>query len=240
MKIIGIIPARGGSKSIRKKAIRPFCGKPLIAWSILGAKKSKALDRVIVLTDSPAIARVARRYGAEVPFLEPAELATGVGGVELPIRFVYEKLIETERYTADLIAMLMPTNPFRQPFHIRKAVALFKKKKCDAVVAVNETPANHTPFWTLVRAEPIGAVLYGGIPLKNIHDRRQDFPHACYARNDLIYLFKPRNLYDAKPGYYGKKVELYETNPLYEIDINTPEEWLMAEMRFKVLRKKPL
>lgn len=238
MKIIGIIPARGGSKAIRHKATRPFCGKPLIAWSILSAKKSAALHRIIVLTDSPTIARVARRYGAEVPFLEPAALASGVGGIELPIRFVYEKLIETEGYKANAIAMLMPTNPLRQPFHITQAITLFKKKKCDAVVAVNETPANHTPFWTLVRTEKTGAALFGNIPLKNIYDRRQDFPHACYARNDLIYLFKPQNLYDEKPGFYGKKVELYETSPLYEMDINTPAEWLMAEIHFKHLQKK--
>lgn len=237
MKIIGIIPARKGSKSIRHKATRLFCGKPLIAWSILSAKKSKALDRVIVLTDSSLIAAVARRYEAEVPFLLPAELASGIGGVELPIRFMYEKLITTEKYTANAIAMLMPTNPLRQPFHIKKAVALFKKKECDSVVAVNETPANHTPFWTLVKAKNTGVVLFGNIPLKNIYDRRQDFPHPCYARNDLIYVFKPQNLYDEKPGYYGKKVELYETSPLYEIDINTPEEWLMAEMRFKHFKK---
>lgn len=240
MKIIGIIPARGGSKKIRNKVARPFCGKPLIAWSILSAKKSGVLDRIIVLTDSPAIARIARRYGAEVPFLEPAALASGIGGIELPLRFVYEKLIATEKYTADAIAMLMPTNPFREPLHIAEAVALFKKKKCDSVVAVNQTPANHTPFWTLVRAKTTGAALFGGVSLKDIHDRRQDFPHACYARNELIYLFKPRNLYDMPPRLYGKKVELYETSPLYEADINTPEEWLLAEMRFKMFRKKPL
>lgn len=240
MKIIGIIPARGGSKGLRHKVIRPFCGKPLIAWSILSAKKSKALHRIIVLTDNNKIATVARAYGAEVPFLEPADLANGVGGIELPLRFVYEKLLATEGYRADAIAMLMPTNPLRKPFHITEAITLFKKKKSDAVVAVNETPANHTPFWTFVKANQGGAVLFGNISLKNIHDRRQDFPHACYARNELIYLLKPKNLYDSPPRLYGKNVELYETNPLYEVDINTSEEWLLAELRFKVLQKKSL
>ena len=239
MKIIGIIPARGRSKSIRNKVIRLFCGKPLIAWSIESAKKSKALDRIIVLTDSPYIAAVARTHGAEVPFLEPMELADGTGGIELPIRFVYEKLIETENYKADAIAMLMPTNPFRKSTHIKAAIALFKKKKSDSVVAVNEIPANHTPFWTFVRTEERGAALFGNIPLKNIYDRRQDFPHPCYARNEIIYLLKPKNLYETPPRLYGTKVELYETSPLYEADINTPEEWKLAEIRFRALQKNP-
>ena len=238
MKIIGIIPARGGSKSIRHKAIRPFCGKPLIAWSIESAKKSKALDRIIVFTDSPQIARIARKYGAEVPFFEPAELADGIVRIELVFRYVYEQLKAREGYVADAIAILMPTNPSRQPFHITKAVALFKKGNADSIVSMNETPANHTPYWTFTRHETKGARLFGDIHFKHILNRRQDFPQQCYARNDLIYVLKPKNLYAKPPSLYGKKMEIYETNPVYEIDINTLEEWMLAEIRCKALRKR--
>ena len=106
------------------------------------------------------------------------------------------------------------------------------------LVSVNETPANHTPYWTLTRTPENKVCLFGGIDLKNILTRRQDFPYKCYARNDLIYVLKPKNLFEEKPNLYGKKVELYLTSPLHEIDINTSEEWLLAEMRFKNLLKK--
>lgn len=237
MKTIGIIPARGKSKSVPHKPIRIFCGKPLMEWTIRAARKSGALDRIIVLTDSPKIAEVARSCGAEVPFFEPAGLAAGRGGIELPLRFVYEKLKEREGYAADAIMMLMPTNPLREPRHIREAVRLFGKTGVDSVVSMNETPANHTPYWTFVKRASEGARLFGGKHVKHILDRRQDFPERCFARNELIYLLKPENLYAKPPGLYGKKMHIYETNPIYEMDINTPDEWRMAELRFRYLRR---
>ncbi len=239
MKTIGIIPARGGSKGIPKKNIRNFCGKPLIAWSILSALESD-LDRVIVCTDGPEIAKVAKKYGAEV-IQEPDELAVGTMGVEPAMIHVYKQL-EKEGYKADAIVTLMATNPIRQSFHINESLKIFKNTKTDSVVSVNETPANHTPYWTLIQS-PAGKVsLWGGIPLKDIHTRRQDFPQKCYARNDLIYVLKPEVLIkgrqkDGRIDRYGKKTELYITDPSYEIDINTLEEWGDAEIRFKRMMK---
>ena len=90
-RIIGIIPARGGSQGIPGKNTKLFCGKPLIAWSIIAAKKSKLLDRVVVSTDSLAIARIAKKYGAEV-IIRPAELATASIGVEPTLKHVFEHL----------------------------------------------------------------------------------------------------------------------------------------------------
>ena len=235
-KIIAIIPARGGSKGIPEKNIKKFCGKPLIAWAILAAKKSKLLDRIIVSTDNPKIAKIAKKYGAEVPFLRPKELATPTIGIEPTLKHTYEWLLQNEDYKADGLALLMATNPLRQHFHINEAIKIFADKKADSVVAVNETPANHTPYWTLVQTNS-GVSLFGNIDLKNILTRRQDFPQKCYTRNDLIYILKPKNLYEKKPNLYGKKVELYVTNAIYEADINTPEEWLMTEMKFKRLKQ---
>lgn len=222
------------------KNIRIFNGKPLIAWAILGAKKSKQLDRIIVSTDSPKIAKIAKKYGAEVPFLRPKELATSTIGIEPTLKHVYEWLLQNEGLKADGLLLLPATNPLRQTFHIDEAIKIFKGKKADSVVSVNETPANHTPYWTLVKSKSGKVVLFGGADLKNIITRRQDFPQKCYARNDLLYILKPKNLFEKKPNLYGKKVELYFTNPFYETDINTPEEWLAAEMRFKMLKKRGL
>lgn len=238
MKVVGIIPARGGSKSIPAKNLKEFCGKPLIAWSILSAKAS-GLDRVIVSTDSPEIAEVAKQYGAEVPFLRPAELAGDTIGMEPVLKHTYEWLKENEDYEADALMLLQSTSPLRQTFHINDMLTLFKESGADSVVAVNETPANHTPYWTLVKNKEGNVTLFGGSPLKDILVRRQDFPQKCYARNDLGYVLKPESLYDAKPNLYGNKVELYDTKDahLYDADINTEADWIEAEEKArKILR----
>lgn len=242
MKIVAIIPARGGSKGIPNKNIKKFCGKPLIAWSIEAALKAKGVDRVIVSTDSPEIQKVALKYGAEVPFLRPDKLAADNMGIEPVLQHVYEWLVENESYKSDALVLLMPTSPTRQVFHIEEAIKIFKKIKADSVVAVNETPANHTPYWTLTRQDSGEVTLWGNTPFKKILTRRQDFPQKCYARNDLIYVLKPENLYDKeKSNLYGEKVELYVVPDAskYEADINTSEEWLETEEKFKkLLRNK--
>lgn len=234
MNIVGIIPARGGSQRIKNKNLRTFAGKPLIAWAILTAKKG-GLDRVLVSTDDPIIARVAKKYGVEV-IDRPAKLAIATIGIEPTLKHAYQWLLD-RGYRADGLAMMMATNPLRQPFHIREAVALFQQKKVDSVVSVNETPANHTPYWTLIRPKNGKVTLWGGVSLTKILTRRQDFPQKCYARNDIIYVLKPENLLEKKPNLYGKRVELYDTDTSYESDINTPEEWSDAEVKFKRLRQ---
>jgi len=236
MKIVGIIPARGESRNIPLKNLKDFCGKPLISWSILSAKKSK-LDRVIVSTDNEEIAEVAKKYGAEVPFMRPKELAGDTIGVEPALKHAYEWLKEKENYEPDGLMLLHSTSPARQSFHIDEMLTIFNKKKPDSVVAVNETPANHTPYWTLVKNEDGSVTLFDGTPLKNILTRRQDFPKKCFARNDLGYVLKPENLYEDKPNLYGNNVELYViSDPLkYEMDINTLDEWQATERRFRDL-----
>jgi len=239
MKIVAIIGARGGSRSIPQKNIKLFCGKPLIAWTIEGALKSKYIDRIIVSTDSEKIAKIARDYGAETPFKEPKELARSTVGLEPVLKHAYNWLLNNENYKADVLLLLPATNPLRRTFHIDEAIKIFIDKKVDSVVSVNETPANHTPYWTLVKSKSGRVELFGGISLKNIYTRRQDFPQKCYARNDLIYILKPENLYEKKPNLYGDKVGLYVTSPLYEADINTPEEWSQMEIKFRHIQKSP-
>jgi len=237
MKVVAVIPARGGSKKVPNKNLKSFCGQPLITWTILTALQSKKLDRVIVSTDSKAIAKVAKNCGAEVPFSRPAELATDVIGIEPVMKHVYQWLLEKEGYKADGLLLLFVTNPLRQVFHINQALDIFEKTNCDSVISVNETPPNHTPYWTFVKSDSGEVCLFGGTSLKNIIDRRQDFPQKCYARNELIYLLKPQNLYQTPSRLYGQRVELYETSPVYEVDINSTEDWELAELRFRQLRQ---
>lgn len=235
-KIIAIIPARSGSLRIRNKNIKNFAGKPLIAWTILEAKKSKLINKIIIATDSPKISAVAKKYGAETPFLLPDSLTQPSSKIEPVIKYAYEWLIKNQNYKADAIVLLMPPNPLRKSIFIDEAIKIFKKKKPDSVVAVSETPANHTPYWTLIRQKSGRVTLFGGKNIKNIIRISQDFPKKCYGRNDLVYVLRPKNLFEKNSNLYGDKVELYITSPLYETDINTPEEWLMAEIKFKILK----
>ncbi|MHB1330562.1 MAG: acylneuraminate cytidylyltransferase family protein [Minisyncoccota bacterium] len=230
MKIVGVIPARGGSKGIPLKNLQDFCGKPLIAWSILSAKASN-LNKVIVSTDSQEIAEVAKKYGAEVPFIRPKKLALDTVGMEPVLKHAYEWLRDNDEYEADALMLLQSTSPLRQVFHIDEMIKIFKQSNIDSLVSVNETPANHTPYWTLIRNKEEKVTLFDGKPLRDMFTRRQDFPNKCYARNDLGYVLKPKNLYQSKPNLYGDNVELYITPNahMYEIDINTQAEWAEAE-----------
>jgi len=138
--------------------------------------------------------------------------------------------------------LLMATAPLRQTKHIDEAIEIFKNKKVDSVVAINEIPASHSPYWTLVINKKGKVTLWNGDSLKNRITRSQDFPKKCYSWNDLVYVFKPENLFKKVPNLYGDNVEPYiiPDPSRYEADINTPDDWEAAEMKFKILQRKRL
>ena len=118
-KVIAVIPARGGSKGIPRKNIKPLCGKPLIAYTIEAALQSKYLDRTIVSTDDKKIADIARKLGAEVPFIRAKELAEDdVPLIPYVLRHAVEELERTENLNVDIVVMLQPTSPFRKARYI--------------------------------------------------------------------------------------------------------------------------
>ncbi|OHA20395.1 MAG: hypothetical protein A2849_01295 [Candidatus Taylorbacteria bacterium RIFCSPHIGHO2_01_FULL_51_15] len=233
MEILGIIPARGGSKSIPRKNIKPLLGKPLIAWSIESAKQSK-LSRVIVSTDDAEIAAVAKKYGAEVPFMRPGEFALDTTPSEPVLRHALDWLKKHENYVPDAVALLQPTNPIRTAKQIDNAIEIFIEKQPDSVVTVHEAIANNNPGWILKRNEKDEVVLWNGDPLRKIPARRQELPKG-YSRNDCIYLFKPQNLYEETPNLYGSKVELLVMQENESADINTSSDWDLLENRMKLL-----
>jgi CMP-N,N'-diacetyllegionaminic acid synthase len=150
MKILALIPARIGSKSIPKKNIREIGGKPLIAYSIEHGLASKLIDRVVVSTDSEEIAKVARAFGAEVPFLRPSELAEDYS-LDIDFhRHAVEWLRKNENYLPDAVINLRPTTPVRDPMILDKAIELFMRHpEIDSMRAVR--PAQKTPYkmWRL-------------------------------------------------------------------------------------------
>lgn len=160
-EILAVIPARGGSKSVPRKNVRDVAGKPLIAHTIEAALKSK-VDRVVVSTDDPEIARVAKEYGAEVPFMRPAELARDEVVTERPIMHAVQ-FVEEHGYRPDIVVQLFPTNPLRTVRDIDLTIQKLIETGADAVITVN--PVTEHPNWMLkldgdrvrrISAKPIG------------------------------------------------------------------------------------
>ncbi|HBH04893.1 MAG: hypothetical protein A2X36_05055 [Elusimicrobia bacterium GWA2_69_24] len=143
-RALGIIPARGGSKSVPRKNLHPLLGRPLIVWSIESARRAKSLDRLIVSTDDPEIAEVARAHGAEVPFLRPPELAAD-DTPDLPVfQHALRMLGDAAGYVPDAIVHLRPTQPLRTAQEIDEAVGLWERTRADCVKSVR--PAGEHPF----------------------------------------------------------------------------------------------
>lgn len=145
-KVLGIIPARGGSKGVPRKNVRDFCGKPLIAWTIEAAKKSRYIDRLILSSDDEEIMAVAKDLGCEVPFKRPAELSQDTTlGTEPPLHAI------EEIPGFDLFVLLQPTSPLRSTVDIDSALDFFVEQKCPVCFSVTESDKN--PQWMYERAE---------------------------------------------------------------------------------------
>jgi len=229
-KVLAIIPARGGSKSIPKKNIKLFAGKPLIAWSIDVALKSGIVDKLIVSTDDDKIADVSRQFGAEVPFTRPVELAQD-NSPTLPVLQHTVSFLKEQGYCPDYVLLLEPTSPCRQPFHLQEAVEILENTGADSVVALGEVPKHFNPSWQYNIDADKKLSLFTGGSIKNIIRRRQELPYT-YFRNGAFYFFKTELLFADEPSLYGDDVRGYVIEDKYSVDIDTPEDWLAAEKKF--------
>lgn len=231
MKILGIITARGGSKGIPGKNIKPLAGKPLIAYTIEAAKESGVFDRIILSTDDKRIAEVARSCGCEVPFMRPAELA-GDSTPHLPVlQHAVRWLEDREEYKPDAVVILQPTAPLRRGVHLREAAELFIKSGADSVVSVSEIPGHHNPHWQFCMDGDGKLSLFTGEPISQVIRRRQDLP-TTFTRNGAIYLFKTHLLFDPQdPNFYGGFVVGYPMDAADGINIDSMEDWKEAEKR---------
>lgn len=155
-RVLCIIPARGGSKGLPGKNIKPFAGKPLIAHSIAHARAVAAIDRVVVSTDDAAIARAARRHGAEVPFTRPARLATSKASSLEVLRHMVRHLQRQEGFEPEIVVLLQPTSPLRAPEDVGRCIRLLLATRADNVVSVCASAAN--PYFNLVERKQSGFV----------------------------------------------------------------------------------
>src|SRR3989338_3314445 len=228
MKILGVITARGGSKGIPGKNIKSFLGKPLIAHTIEAAKTSGVFDRLILSTDDQKIADVAKGFGCEVPFLRSAELAAD-NTPHIPVmQHAVSWLREKEGYEPDYVMILQPTSPLRQAFHIKEAVEMLAEEGADSLASVSLVPKHFHPDWQFVKDDRQRIKIFTGTPLKNIVRRRQNLSDTFY-KNGAIFLFKPGLLFEKEPSLYGNDTLAYQMDEKYSINIDTPDEWRIAE-----------
>jgi len=169
---VALICARGGSKGLPGKNVRPLAGRPLIGWSIRTAKQVERISRVIVSTDSEEIAKVAREQGAEVPFMRPPELAQDDSPELLVWRHALDYL-ENQRYDMDALVVIPPTSPLRDVRDVSNCIDEFEKGEVDIVVTV--TDAHRNPYFNMVTIDRNGYLSLVIPPTDNIL-RRQDAP----------------------------------------------------------------
>lgn len=218
-KVIAIIPARGGSKRLPGKNIKLLGGKELIAWSIETAKKSKYLDRTIISTDCEDIAKTARLYGGDVPFLRPQELSSDTAGSNEVILHALEQVDETY----DIFVLLQPTSPLRNAYDLDNSLELFDENT-EGVVSV--CPCEHSPLWanTLPEDKKMGNFF----PEAAIGKRSQDLP-TYYRLNGSIYAFKIDSFIENKGIFYSDTVKAMTMPTERSIDIDTIVDFCYAE-----------
>jgi len=221
MKNIAIIPARSGSKGLKDKNIRELCGKPLMAYSIEAAIKSKLFDCVHVSTDSTEYARIAKEYGADVPFLRDEEYATDIASTWDMVKNVLDKYSEIGK-VFDIVTVLQPTSPLRTSEDICNAYQLFCDKNALSVVSVCEV--EHSPLLCNMLEEDLS--LNGFIDVKKMV-RRQDM-NTYYRINGGIYMLDV-NILDNIEQLYGKKSYAYIMEKKNSVDIDDEQDFQLAE-----------
>lgn len=222
MNVIGLIPARGGSKGILHKNLTPLAGKPLLAYTCEAARQSHALCRTIVSTDDEAIAHVARTYGMDVPFMRPKDLAQDTTPMLSVLQHALAAMAQ-EGSTPDAIALLQPTSPLRSASHIDQAVGLFEATGADTVVSVCTVPHRFNP--SSIMMEENGRLLpyEGGTQIL----RRQDKPRL-YARNGPAILIIRRATIELG-NLYGSDVRPFIMDRRSSLDIDDAEDLGYAE-----------
>ena len=224
MSVVAFIFARGGSKGLPGKNIRPFQGKPLIAWSIEQALAVKRINRVIISTDSEDIADVALKYGAEVPFTRPAELASDNSPEWLAWRHALTYMLETDGKLPEVMLSLPATAPLRLPIDIENCLDKYSEGDVDMVITVND--AHRSPYFNMVKSNADGTVGMVIPPLSAIA-RRQDAPKV-FDMTTVAYVARPEFVMTHNSVFEGR-VRAVHVPVARAIDIDTLLDFQIAE-----------
>lgn len=219
--MIAVIPARGGSKGVYKKNIKMLNGKPLIAYTIEEALKSKVFEKVIVSTDDEEIADVSKEYGAEIPFIRPADISGDfVSSDEVIMHTI--NFFEKKGKEFEYVCKLQPTSPLRRSEHICEAYNMLRDKSADYVVSVCE--CEHSPLWaaTLDSKHSLDAFITDDIIL-SCRQKLQKY----YRLNGAIYMAKTKMFKETK-SFFGKNGYAYIMNQIDSVDIDSELDFKIA------------
>ncbi len=215
--VLGLIPARGGSKGIPKKNVRELAGKPLIAHSIEAGNKSTVIDSIVVSTDDEEIAAVAEEYHARVPFVRPADLATDDAPTSPVVEHALETLVDQGESYHDIV-LLQPTSPLRTATHIDEAYELYMEREADSIISAYSTTETR---W---RSTMNGAVQ---LNYEKESKRRQD-REPEYVINGAVYITDIDAFRSSQELITGKTV-IYEMDAVDSIDVDTSFDLWLAE-----------
>lgn len=230
MKILAIIPARGGSKGIPHKNIININGLPLIAHTIKAAQKSKLINRCIVSTDDKKIASVAKEYKAEVPFLRPEHASTDTAPAIDVIKHALECLENKDSYIPDAVLYLQPTSPLRTVSHIDEAINKFNSdSRADSLVSVIKPPHNFHPIKLMQLKNNYLEPYLKGEGLKKLD--RHNMP-VLFSRNGPAILISKLDILN-KDDLYGEKILHYEMDEISSHDIDEPLDLELADFFLK-------
>lgn len=227
-EVLALIPARGGSKGIPRKNIRPFAGYPLISYSIAAALQAQTVARVIVSTDDPEIAEAAHRFGAETPFLRPAELATD-RSTDLPVfQHALNWLAEHENYHPDIILHLHATSPVRPPGFLDRAVRLLREHP-EAECVRSMIPPGQTPY-KMWQIDPQSGHMLPLLTVPGITEPyntpRQLLP-AAYLQTGHANAIRPATI--LRGSMTGQIILPIIIDTAYDVDLDAPVDWERGE-----------
>jgi len=225
--IVALIPARSGSKRVPDKNIRPLAGHPLIAYTIAAALQSEIFADVIVSTDSARYARIARYYGAEVPFLRPAEFASDLSPDIEWVEYTLKRLRDEGR-VYDCFSILRPTSPFRQPETIRRAWHQFLQEEgVDSLRAVEKCKQHPGKMW-VVRGKRMVPLLPLSPPEQPWHSSQYQSLPVVYVQNASLEIAWTRVVFEGRT-IAGNVLMPFFTQGYEGFDVNDPYDWKFAE-----------
>ena len=224
MRVLGLVPARGGSKGIPRKNIRLLAGQPLLAYTAQAAQDAIRLARVILSTDDAEIAAVGRAYGLDVPFLRPTDLAQD-DTPTLPVVQHALRQLATAGDHYDAVCLLQPTHPLRTAATIDGCVDLLAASGADSVVTVLPVPAEYHPYWVYFAAADGTLHLSNGATTPP--PRRQELPSA-FHREGSVYVTRTVVLLNDN-SLYGARTLGYSVAGLPSVNLDMPTDWARAE-----------
>ncbi len=232
MRILGIIPARGGSKGVPGKNTRLLGNMPLLAYTAEAAKQSGLLSKIIVTTDSEEIGAVAKNCGIEVPFIRPAHLAEDTTPALPVVQHALNYFAEQEKQF-DAVCLLQPTYPFRVPGFIDACIKKFAEKNAGTLISVRPVPHQYNPHWVFEKNKD--GFLRMATGDSSIIPLRQQLPEA-FIRDGNVYIIKTEVI-QLQNSLYGKNLAFEVSDAQWYVNIDTIADWNEAEEKAEAYKK---